>query len=280
MDAHVHFYDPSRPGGVPWPPANDRTLYRTVLPPDLWKQAAPLGVCSAIAVEASPLERDNDWLLAVVERDARIMGVVGHLKPGQPGFAGELSRLRRHPKFIGVRTGLWGVDLSLSDDVRADLQTLAQQGCTLDIGQGVSRLARVPELARALPDLRIVINHLGGPLIRVGEEPAAEWRQAVQAAANHRNVAMKISGFVEAVGRGTAGGRVVPDPDLVRPWFAAVLDAFGPERLIFATNWPVCEKHATYADVVGLVRELVSNLSETERASIWSGTAQAWYRYG
>lgn len=278
VDAHVHFYDPSRPGGVPWPPANDPVLYRTVLPEHLRALAEPLGVAGAIAVEASPLEQDNHWLLEWADRDPFVVGVVGHLKPGRPGFGEELNRVADHPKFLGMRTGLWNIEPSLDETVLADLRRVEARGLALDVGQGASRLAFVPALARALPDLRIIVNHLGGPVIRAGEEPAVEWRQAIRAAAVHPNVAMKISGFVEAVGRGAGGGRVRPDPDAVRPWFDELLDAFGPARLIFATNWPVCEKQAPYAEVVDLARGLTSGLTETERESIMRTSALRWYR--
>ncbi len=278
VDAHVHFYDPSRSGGVPWPPANDPVLYRTVLPEHLRALAEPLGVVGAIAVEASPLEQDNHWLLEWADRDPFVLGVVGHLKPGRAGFAEELGRLAEHPKFLGMRTGLWNVEPSLDETVLADLRRVASRGLSLDLGQGAARLAIVPALARALPNLRIVVNHLGGPVIRAGEGPPAEWRQAVRAAAAQRNVAMKISGFVEALGRGMGGGPVKPEPDAVRPWFDELLGVFGPDRLIFATNWPVCEKQASYAEVVELARGLTGGLSESERESILRTSALRWYR--
>ncbi len=280
VDAHVHFYDPSRPGGVPWPPANNAVLYRTVLPEHLRVLAVPLGVAGAIAIEASPVEQDNHWLLGWADRDPFVLGVVGHLKPGRSGFADELDRLAAHPRFLGIRTGLWNVEPSLDEAVLADLRRVASRGLSLDLGQGASRLAMVPALARALPDVRIIVNHLGGPVIRAGGEPPVEWRQAVRAAGAQRNVAMKISGFVEALGRGAGGGQVTPDPDAVRPWFGELLDAFGPERLIFGTNWPVCEQQASYAQVVELALGLTSGLSEAERESVLRTSALRWYRRG
>ncbi len=280
IDAHVHFYDPSRPGGVPWPPAQDQCLYRTVLPAHLRALAAPLGVAGVIVVEASPRESDNDWLLDVADSDPFVMGVVGHLKPGRPRFKSELDRLANHPRFVGIRTGLWNIEPSLDEGFLADLRRLAARGLALDLGAGAARLAIVPALAREVPDVRMVINHLGGPVIRAGEEPSAEWRRAIRAAAVHPNVAMKISGFVEAFGRGGDLADVAAVRKVMRPWFCEVLEAFGPERLMFATNWPVCEKQATYEEVVGLARELTRGLSDSECDRIWRTTALRWYRVG
>src|SRR5690349_659982 len=86
IDTHTHFYDPTRPQGVPWPPPDDKKLYRAVLPPEYRTLAEPLGVAGTVVVEASPWVEDNQWVLDLAERERYIVGLVGHLEPGMPDF--------------------------------------------------------------------------------------------------------------------------------------------------------------------------------------------------
>jgi predicted TIM-barrel fold metal-dependent hydrolase len=256
VDTHVHFYDPSRPQGVPWPPKTDSLLYRTVLPPELKSLARPLGVTGCVIVEASPLEEDNQWVLDLAADDPFILGVVGHLKPGTPGFRAALDRFAHNPRFRGIRTGLWGVGIAAGDSAFVDdLRAVAERGLTLDVGQGVPHMETAARLASAVPDLRIVVNHFGGP--RIGDrEQDPRWLAAVRGAAAHPNVVMKLSGLVEGTGRREGDAPSSLDP--YRPFFEAVWDAFGPGRLIFGSNWPVSARFAPYARVLNLARAFLA----------------------
>ena len=91
IDTHTHFYDPTRKEGVPWPGKADKVLYRTVLPAEYKKLAAPHGVTGTVVVEASPRVEDNQWLLDLAEDEPLIVGIVGHLSPGQRDFAANLT---------------------------------------------------------------------------------------------------------------------------------------------------------------------------------------------
>lgn len=250
IDTHVHFYDPERSGGVPWPPPSDTFLYRRVLPPELKALAAPLGVAGAIIVEASPLEEDNQWTLDLAAGDPFILGVVGHLKPSRPGFGDALDRFGRSRLFRGIRTGLWNIGVSAEDRaVVKDLAALAERNLTLDIGQGVAHMESAARLADALPNLRIIINHFGGPRI-AGDQPEPRWTAAVRALGRRPNVAMKLSGLVEGTGRRSGDAPV--DLAAYRPWFDVVWAAFGPDRLLFGSNWPVSARCAPYGTVLSL----------------------------
>lgn len=107
IDTHTHFYDPSRPQGVPWPPKDDSVLYRRVLPRDFRTLAEPLGITGTVVVEASPWEEDNQWILDLAAQDPFLLGLVGHLKPGRPEFRDQLIRFAAHRRFRGIRTGGW-----------------------------------------------------------------------------------------------------------------------------------------------------------------------------
>ena len=128
IDAHIHLFDTRRPGGVPWPDKTD-PIYRPALPDRYANIAKPFGVVGAIAVEASPLPGDNDWVLRLIAQQRLIVGLVGNLVPGNPSFAATLEGLRANPLFLGIRCGnLWNRDLSTDADKPAfiaDLQRLA-----------------------------------------------------------------------------------------------------------------------------------------------------------
>ena len=105
IDTHTHFYDPARPQGVPWPSREEKLLYRRVLPAHFKNIAQPLGVTGAIVIEASAWIEDNQWVLDLIARDPFLLGLVGHLEPGQPDFARHLARFRKSPRFLGIRAG-------------------------------------------------------------------------------------------------------------------------------------------------------------------------------
>ena len=103
VDCHTHFYDPTRPEGVPWPGKDDAMLYRTILPKQFLEQASPVGVTKTIVVEASPRVEDNAWLLELAAKNPSIIGVVGNLTPGKPEFAGHLKRFAANKLYRGIR---------------------------------------------------------------------------------------------------------------------------------------------------------------------------------
>src|SRR3954469_1401445 len=123
IDAHTHFYDPTRPGGVPWPAKGDKALYRPVLPAEYEKLARPLGGVRTVVVEASPWVEDNQWLLDLAAKDKFLVGVVGHLDPAADDFETNLRRFARDPLFRGIRIS--------HDDLRAGLTGKLVERCQL-----------------------------------------------------------------------------------------------------------------------------------------------------
>src|SRR5271165_4057978 len=103
IDTHIHLFDPSRPGGVPWPAKTDTALYKAALPERYAGVARPFGVAGAIVIEASPLASDNDWVLGVAAKYPIIVGMVGDLIPASPTYERDLNRLRANPLFLGIR---------------------------------------------------------------------------------------------------------------------------------------------------------------------------------
>lgn len=251
IDTHTHFYDPARPQGVPWPPKNS-PLHRTVLPPDWLAVAAPHGVRETVVVEASQWVEDNQWVLDLAEKEKSIVGLVGNLDPNDVQFASNLRRLAANPLFRGIR---WRGDLVRLDENRdkvlAGARLLAELGLELDLNGPPAALAHAARLAADVPDLRIVINHLGAP----GDPRSmkSEWKDAIRAVAEQPGVFMKVSALVEQVR--DAAGKAPDDAEFYRPILDHLWDCFGEDRLIYGSNWPVSDRGAPYATVIKIVRD-------------------------
>ncbi len=253
LDTHTHFYDPTRPAGVPWPAANDAFLYRSILPAEYEALARPLGITGTLVVEASAWEQDNRWVLDLATRSPFLIGLVGHLKPGRPGFADLLARDAVDRRFRGIRIGTWDGPARLEDaGFMRDCQALAERGLTADVLIGPEQLGLIDEFARRVPQLRLVIDHSANVRID-GRTPDPGWRKGIEAVARHPQVYMKFSGYVE--GTGKTDGTAPRDADFYRPTFDVMKDAFGLDRLVFGSNWPVSARFASLATVVGIARD-------------------------
>lgn len=250
IDTHTHFYDPTRPEGVPWPGREDTFLYRPVLPGEFERVARPQGVTATVVVEASARVEDNAWVLGLADRHPALIGLVGRLHPGTPGFAADLLRFAADRRFRGIRLG-GGEVARLSGDPTGlrDLGRLSDRGLVVDVLIGPGELGSVAALARAVPGLRIVIDHCANVSVD-GATPPRAWLQGLEACGGIPSIAMKVSGLVEGTGR--TDGRVPTDPGYYAPVVDAVWGAFGSERVMFGSNWPVSSRFASYATVVGI----------------------------
>lgn len=276
LDTHTHFYDPTRPEGIPWPPKDDAVLYRPVLPEEYRRLAQPLGITGTLVVEASPRESDNDWVLNLAARDRFLVGLVGHLKPGQPGFARELDRLARNPLFRGIRTGGWEGGIRVNDPVWIqDLRRVSDHGLTLDLLVGPSQMPEAVRLAAAIPKLRIVIDHCAN--VRMGPPPHdPAWVDGVVACHYRDNVFMKISGLVEGTGR--SDGTAPRDLEVYRPVLDTLWRVFGEDRLVFGSNWPVSARFAPLGTVVGIVDDYLREKGYLARSKVFSRNAASAYQ--
>jgi predicted TIM-barrel fold metal-dependent hydrolase len=253
IDTHTHFYDPSRPQGVPWPAKEDKDLYRTVLPKDYLALSTPQRVAGTVVVEASSWIDDNQWILDLAKHDPFIVGFVGNLPIGSEGFSDHLSRFSENSLFRGLRIGGHRLKARLEQrDFGRDLGLLAEKDLSLDLLGGSDMLEEVARLAQQFPRLRLVIDHVAGAKIDGGVlDPS--WLRGMEAAGKERNVWCKVSGLVE--GTGLTDGRAPRDQKFYKPVLDAVWNVFGPDRLIYGSNWPVSER---FADL-GFVQQLVSD---------------------
>jgi predicted TIM-barrel fold metal-dependent hydrolase len=277
IDTHTHFYDPSRPDGVPWPPRDDKLLYRTVLPGDYRTQPVPRPVTGTVVVEASPWVEDNQWVLDLAAREPIIVGMVGNLPVGTGPFARLLRRFAANPIFRGIRIRDRKLAGTLDDPAFAsDLRLLADADLCLDLVGGSEILPYAARLARELPSLRIVIDHLAGVTVD-GKASPADWLRAMKALIPSPNVFCKLSGLVSGTGR--SDGTAPRDVDFYRPVLDTMLEMFGPERLLYASDWPVSGRFASLATVQGIVADYCRSHGRLVEEQVFSTTAKAAYRW-
>jgi L-fuconolactonase len=277
LDTHVHFYDPSRPQGVPWPPATDALLYRTTLPQDYRALPVPRPADGVIVVEASPWPEDNQWVLDLAAREPLILGVVGNLTPGDPAFAAQLDRFAANPLFRGVRTWSGPLEKRLAEPAfLRDLETLARRGLCLDVPSTAAWITPAERLAHAVPDLRLVINHVAGATV-TGGPPDAAWLRLVDGLARHPQVFMKVSGLVEGTRR--TAGDAPDDPAFYAPVLDALWERFGAGRLVYGSNWPVSARYAPLATVQEIALRYFGSKGRAALDQVFRQNAQAAYGY-
>ena len=275
IDTHVHFYDPERPQGVPWPPADNALLYRTVLPEHCKALAAPEGVTGVIVVEASTWVEDNQWILDLAENEPFIVGFVGNLNPESDDFEKDLDRFAANPLFRGIRIGgARNVRKIKTDAIASKIEKLADRDLELDLLAGADELPEISALATRIPDLRIVINHVAHVPID-GRAPDPQWVQGMQAAAKHPHVYCKVSGLVER----SQDQPAPDDPAYYVPTLDALWEIFGEDRVIYGSNWPVCERSAPYATVHRIVAEYVKDKGEEASEKYFWKNAKAAYKW-
>ena len=232
VDTHIHLYDPTRPQGVPWPDPANKQLYRTVLPQHCRELAEPEGVGGAVVVEASAWVEDNQWILDLAVGAPFIRGLVGRIEPGDPNFVDHLERFAANPLFRGIR--FWEHDWSTTNAVFFEAMTaLAAKGLVLDVIFPSRDPEALFELARRLPQLQIVIEHIAQVPVD-GRPPDPTWQQNMQRAGQYPQIAMKVSALME-----NCVTRPAPAAgDYYTPTLDALWEAFGADRLFYGSNWP------------------------------------------
>jgi L-fuconolactonase len=258
IDTHIHLFDPTRPEGIPWPESSS-PIYRRTLPEDYFAIAREHGVVGAIAVEASPWPRDNNWLLDVCRSHTGMLGFVGNLFPEDMNFPAALERFAAEPLFLGTRYGnLWGRDLwqaLRNPRFVSGMKQLAECERVLDSANpDPDLICALLALSDQVPDLRIVIDHL--PNSNIPEKRRKQFIQDLAEIAKHESVFIKLS----EVPRTTNG---VPGLDVAEyeDWLDHLWDLFGAERIMFGSDWPNSENTASYVDTVELSRRYLAKKS-------------------
>ena len=281
VETHIHFFQVTRPGGVPWPTPDNGPIFRDFLPRDYTAMARANGVVTAGIVEASGIVEDNQWILDLVRGDRFYSFFVGNLEIGAPTFAHDLARFAHDPRFVGIRGYLTGPaeGITLSPAQLNSLRDLARRGMTLDI---ISRgdknpKAQVQALCTAVPDLRIIIDHLGGAKGPPPVDPT--WELEVRRLADVcPNLYMKWSSFYDVYAPGDVLFPTPTDLASYKAHFDVLLTAFGSDRLIWGSNWPVITLHGTFEAQIAIAEEYLAPFGTAVRDKVMFKNALAFYR--
>ena len=279
IDAHIHLFDPTRPGGVPWPEPKDEALYKPALPARYARLAQPHGVVGAIAIECSPWLIDNFWLESVVEKNSIMLGYIGDLLPADPSFGTTLDWLHRSPFFLGIRCGnLWNRDLladSKSTDFIAGLKLLAQAGLVLETANpNADLIAAVLQISERVPDLRIVIDHLPNAVVPSDARQRGIYEQHLKELATRPHIFVKGSEIPKKM-----NGRVSFDVGAYKSALDAMWELFGEDRIFFGSDWPNSDSLADYDATFGLAQRYIETRSQAAREKYFWRNSLAVYRW-
>ena len=275
IDCHTHFYDPTRPQGVPWPKKGS-FLYRTVLPKHLKQLKQYRKVTGTVIVEASRWVEDNAWLLELARNEPFIVGIVGNLTPGAEDFSKHLKRFAANPLFRGIRVSAQKVEELVKANSLQDFKLLVDHDLELDINGGPNSPAVASLLAAKLPKLRIVINHIGNVHVTANSPPKV-WSMAIQSAAKHPLVYCKLSALVEGAARN--GKKASHQLSFYKPYIDVVWNAFGDDRVIYGSNWPVSDRAADYYTLQRIVMEYVVEKGDKVTRKFCSLNAKKAYQW-
>jgi L-fuconolactonase len=275
VDAHHHLWDPRR-REYPWMAGEALAPIRRPYTLDDLRQALPPTVSRTVLVQTvSSAEETEEFLATAATSSGLVAGVVGWADLTDPGIADRLAALRALPGgelLVGIRHQAqdepdprW----LLREDVRRGLLAVAAAGLAYDLLVRPPQLPAAVELAGSLPEARLVLDHAGKPPIAVGEFD--EWAASIERIARHPNVFCKLSGLVTEAEWTT--WRVAD----LRPYAEHVLTSFGPERVMFGSDWPVCELAASYGQVAATAEDLTAALSTAEREEVFGATATRAY---
>jgi L-fuconolactonase len=271
LDAHQHFwhYNPQRDA---WITPDMATLRRDFGPADLQPLLARHGFAGCVAVQAAQSAAETEWLLALAAAHPFIRGVVGWVDLQAPDVAERLAYFRQFGALKGFRHGLQGEAdraLLLTPVFRRGIAALGAAGFTYDLLILPDQLGYARQLAADFPHQSFVLDHLAKPPIKA--QQIGDWDRDVRALAALPNVCCKVSGLV------TEAHWQTWQPRDFRPYLDVVFEAFGPARVLFGSDWPVCNVAGGYGAVVGLAQEYLAGFSATEQAAFWGGNAARFY---
>jgi L-fuconolactonase len=271
IDSHQHFwqFDPARDQ---WITDEMSMIRRNFLPSDLAPILRRHGFDGAVTVQSDQTEYENEFQLANAANNDFIKGIIGWVDLQSPGVEERLQYWKGFSKMKGFRHILQGEAdraLMLKPAFKQGIGLLNKYGFTYDILVFPDQLTFSAELVRSFPDQKFVLDHIAKPYIRKGlMDP---WKKDILALSELKNCFCKISGII------TEADWKNPANELLFPYLDVVFDAFGADRLLFGSDWPVCEVAGGYDRALGLIETYTAGFSANEKENIWGANATLFY---
>lgn len=272
LDAHQHFwkYNMHEYG---WIGEHMSVIRRSFLPEDLEPLLTYSGVSGCIAVQARQTVEETEWLLYLAEQHEFIKGVVGWVDLCSVEASHQLEKYASNPWLKGVRHVVQDepdVQFVLRDDFQRGIALLQPYNLAYDLLVSKEQLPYAVELVKNFPEQRFVLDHLAKPDIKAGK--VSPWKEALYALSEQTNVYCKLSGMMTEADWGNW------KQEDFTPYLDTALKAFGPDRVMFGSDWPVCTVAGTYSQALEIVMKHMYSLSEKEQQMVLGGACATFYQ--
>jgi L-fuconolactonase len=274
IDSHHHLWAINDTDYV-WMSEAHAVIRRDFLSADLDAVLVESGIDGSVAVQARQMVEETDFLLGIADANPRIKAVVGWVPLCENAGEPFLEKYSAHPKLAGVRHVVHDEpddNFILRPDFNEGIRNLAKYGLPYDILIFWKHLPQTIEFVDMHPEQPFVVDHIAKPRIEAGNFDV-EWAAGMRELAKREHVSCKISGMLTEV-RGAAW-----DIDLLRPYFETVYEAFGADRVMFGSDWPVCLLRSSHAEWTRICADLTNCLGAGEKAAFWGGNAARIYGF-
>jgi L-fuconolactonase len=273
IDAHQHYWDIGR-DDYGWAAQGLASLDRNFLPDHLEPLLRESAVSKTVVVQVLNSDAETVWMAQLAERYPTIAGVVGwvNLRQSPESLKTDLDEVTASGRIVGIRHLVHEEsddDWLIRRDVLEGLAVLEDAGVPFDLLLRPHHLRHVPTLSDRLPKLRMVIDHIAKPRIR--DHVTQPWAEALGAAAENPNVWCKLSGMV------TEADHTSWVPEDLAPYVETALRVFGPGRLMYGSDWPVCTLAASYKQVHTALRSVLGGQDPASEHSIFARSATQFY---
>lgn len=272
IDSHQHYWH-FNTADYGWMGENMSVIKRDFLPTDLLPELKSINFDGSVAVQARQSLEETNWLLQLADEHPHIKGVVGWLDLQSEQAEEQIAAFAKHPKAVGVRHVIHDeedIDFMLRPEFIRGVQLLEKYDMAYDILIFPKHLTNTIEFVKQFSEKQtFVIDHIAKPLIKDGI--VSPWKEDIAALAKFPNVYCKVSGMV------TEADWNIWTPENIRPYLDVVMEAFGPERILIGSDWPVCLVAGKYSEVMQVVIDYISTFTEKEQALMLGENAAKAY---
>lgn len=270
IDAHQHFWKYS-PVKDAWITDDMKVIQRDFLPEDLAPVLASNGIDGCVAVQADQSEEETRFLLSLADEHDFIKGVVGWIDLRADNLSERLTFFSKYKKLKGFRHIIQGEPAGFMLDPKfiQGVKTLADFNFTYDLLVYHHQLPEAIQFVQQLPEVKIVVDHLAKPSIRTGD--IAAWKRDIVSLAAYNNIHCKVSGMVTE-----ADWQSWKPSDFI-PYLDVLFNAFGADRILYGSDWPVCLLAASYKQQLSIAQTYLSTFSEHEKLLVMGGNARKFY---